>query len=112
MPNQLAFDHGAWMFACWCVLGWLMLVTKRYMKRQWLISQILHSLIGTFILIVTYIYSLKMLQPDEYVVREVNPHYFFGLFVWAIVSVVWVSGVAGAVLGTSRIDLKQWAFHK
>jgi hypothetical protein len=32
-PNQLAFDHGAWMFASWCVLGWLMLATKRYMKR-------------------------------------------------------------------------------
>ncbi len=38
LPSNLAFQHGAWMFAIWCVLGWLMLVTKRYMKRQWLIS--------------------------------------------------------------------------
>jgi hypothetical protein len=82
------------------------------MKRQWLISQVLHSLIGTFILIVTYIYSLKMLQPDDYVVVEVNPHYFFGLFVWAIVSVVWLSGVAAAIIGTSRIDFTKWTYHK
>lgn len=31
---------------------------------------------------------------------------------WALVSVVWVSAVAAAVISWTRIDYKEWTYHK
>ena len=58
--------HGWFMWTAWGILAWLMIATKRYMKKGWLISQMLHSLIGTYITVVTLVFSFKQLAKKEW----------------------------------------------
>lgn len=37
-PKAPYAEHGWWMWSCWCMCGWLMIATKRYMVKAWLIS--------------------------------------------------------------------------
>ena len=48
------------MWSAWFVVGLLLLVTKRYAKKTWFLSHMLHSILGTFTLIVTIVFSLKV----------------------------------------------------
>ena len=52
-PAASLRDHGWWMWVTWCLCGWLMIATKRYMKKGWLLSQLCHSVTGTYITVVT-----------------------------------------------------------
>jgi len=54
--------HGWWMWSAWYVVGLLLLVSKRYMKKTWKFSHYVHALLGYFTLFVTIYWSFKMLE--------------------------------------------------
>jgi len=37
-PSDGIKSHGWWLWTAWCLLGWLMIATKRYMKKGWMLS--------------------------------------------------------------------------
>ena len=55
-------EHGLWMWGAWFVAGLGLLVTKRYIKKYWMPMQLLHTILGTFVLVVTIIFALSVLE--------------------------------------------------
>lgn len=56
--------HGWWLWSSWFFVGILLLVTKRYAKRPWTAMHYLHCLLGYFVLVVTIVFSSKLLHWD------------------------------------------------
>lgn len=89
-----------------------MIATKRYMKKGWLISQMAHSLIGTYITIVTIIFIVKVLNFKNMTIQNVTIHTVFGFLVLALSIIVWLTGALGAIMGRFKIGFKAWNIHK
>ena len=53
-------EHGLWMWSAWYVVGLLLLITKRYVKKHWISMHYLHALLGYFTLAVTIIFVAKI----------------------------------------------------
>ena len=53
-------EHGWWMWAAWYPLGMLLLITKRYAKKFWLVMHYLHGFMGHFVEIVTIVFVWKV----------------------------------------------------
>jgi len=53
-------EHGWWMWSAWFVVGFLLLATKRYSKKNWVVMHYLHALLGGFVLVVTIIFALSV----------------------------------------------------
>ena len=53
-------EHGWWLWSSWFFCGLLLLVTKRYAKKPWVIFHFLHAALGYFVLIVTIVFSFKL----------------------------------------------------
>jgi hypothetical protein len=104
-------SHGWWMWTTWCLCGWLMIATKRYMKKGWLISQACHSLIGTYITIITLVMTFKQLKKVNFEMAAVTVHNFLGLFTFALALFVYGTGALGGFLGRFNIGTKRWAHH-
>jgi hypothetical protein len=52
--------HGWWMWTCYCLLGWVMIASKRYSMKYWLYGQLVHSACAAFITISTIVWAFKM----------------------------------------------------
>lgn len=56
-------EQHAWaMWATWFVVGILLLATKRYAKKNWLLMHYLHGFLGYLTLIVTIVFALRVVQ--------------------------------------------------
>lgn len=98
------------MWTAWCVCGWLMVATKRYCKRGWLIAQLLHSLTGTFITVVTINFIVKILKAKKWQLHGL--HGISGIVLLAFCVIIYISGVTAALIGKFRLDENKWGFHK
>ncbi len=72
----------------------------------------LHSVVGTYIVIVTIVIALKQLRKKNFVISEVTPHTFFALVVLGLVVIVYITGVMGVVAGKCKICRFRWNYHK
>ena len=52
------------MWSSWYIVGLLLLITKRYAKKFWVLSHYLHAILGYFVLIVTIFFALKVTDWD------------------------------------------------
>ena len=77
------------MWSSWFIVGILLLVTKRYAKKYWVVSHYLHAILGYYVLIVTIIFALKVTDWD-----------FTGSFHNAMGTVFVVIAILGAFSGT------------
>lgn len=111
-PEEVQFyrSHGWWLWVCWGILSYTMLLTKRYMNFAWFPGQLLHSLVGYFITIVTLVWSFKALAFAQWVAGA-NPHIALGLIVLSLVFVVAITGIASIMLGRF-CPSKSWTHHK
>lgn len=109
-PREHYEKHGWWMWVCWCILGWVMIASKRYTSPKWLIGQVVHSLIAYLIAIATFVDSYKNFNKLHWKVNEINLHLVLAIVVIVMVVVVMVSGVALAVLGRFA-RVKPWLHH-
>lgn len=50
------------MWGSWYIVGMLLLITKRYAKKEWKIMHYLHALLGYFSLVVTIVFALKVTE--------------------------------------------------
>ena len=81
------------MWGSWFVCGLGLLVTKRYIKKYWMPMQLLHTLLGTFVLIVTIIFALSV---AEWKHTTDNLHNLFGtIFLFLAI----LGALTGYVLG-------------
>ena len=53
-------EHGLWMWFAWYIGGLILLVSKRYVKKQWKLMHYIHALVGYFVLAVTIIFIVKI----------------------------------------------------
>jgi len=66
---------------------------------------------GTYITIVTIIFSFKQLNRMNFEINEMTPHVFFSLAVLALVIPSYLSGVASGIIGNFSIGYKPWNHH-
>lgn len=111
-PKAPYAEHGWWMWSCWCMCGWLMIATKRYMVKTWHIAQIAHTLIGSFISFCTLFFIIKILVKMGGTIESFKIHTFFGFAVLIICMVVWLTGALGAIMGRFHIGYREWKNHK
>jgi len=64
LRNEDYEQHGLWMWGLWFVCGLGLLVTKRYVKKHWMSMQMIHSLLGMFVMIATIIFAMKVADFD------------------------------------------------
>lgn len=85
------------MWSAWFVVGLLLLVTKRYMKRTWKLSHYLHIILGYFVLFVTLImaYRVTNFEPFE------NLHSGIG-------SVCVILAIIGSIMGSLTAAMMQF----
>ena len=84
------------MWSAWYIVGLLLLVTKRYSKKTWTLSHYLHALLGYFVLIVTIVWSFKVLEW-----RFDQPHYILGTITLFVTMLGSLSGML--TIGTMRM---------
>lgn len=99
------------MWISWTVLGYLMIVSKRYIKVNFNISHAIHSFLGTVILVFTLAYALKALSDLDWTINTVKAHTFFGLFTLSFVVIVASMGLLGSALMLYYTDTR-WKASK
>ena len=52
--------HGLWCFFVWMPLGFLLLATKRYLKGNWKVWNIIHILAGLITLVISIWQTLEI----------------------------------------------------
>ena len=98
-------EHGWWNWSAWYVCGLLLLVTKRYVKKYWLLMHYLHAILGYTVMVVTIIFALKVTswQPFE------DWHNAFGSLCFIVVIPGAFSGSATAGIMRFYNGDKQWS---
>jgi len=79
------------MWTVWMPIGFLLLATKRYFKKQYSCMHIIHVLLGYFCLLTTLIWTFKMLNFFDWKVNS-DPHSILGIAACCMTSVVALSG--------------------
>lgn len=93
------------MWIAWFIVGFLLLVTKRYAKKFAELVHILHALLGYFVLIVTIVFSMKVTKWDP----TANPHTFLGTVSLFLTMLGSLSGIVTAIIGRAYTGDKDWA---
>ena len=89
--NSYYENHGWWMWTVWMPVGFLLLATKRYFKKQWSCMHFTHSLLGYFCMLTTTIWTFKMLDYFDWKVND-NIHSIAGIFASYLTLIVGLSG--------------------
>lgn len=58
-PENPFIVHGWFLWAGWGVLGFVQIVSMRYMKTNWLFNYIFHVLTGLSVLVIGFAMSLR-----------------------------------------------------
>ena len=85
--------HGWLMWAGWGILGFIMLVSNRYMKRFWWLHMWIHRVAGLLILTCTYVMGLMAMQHLSWEIAQL-PHTILGFIILILVGVVAIGGIA------------------
>lgn len=56
-------EHGWWMWSVWYLVG-LLLLMRRYAKKHWTFVFYMHALLGYFVLVVTIVFALRVIEWD------------------------------------------------
>ena len=99
------------MWSCWCVLGWVMIASKRYFSKNWLIGQLTHSICAYFITLVTIIWAFKNFSATGWKIDSANPKNVFSIIVLVLVICVTLSGMTSAIIGRF-FHTEPWLHHK
>jgi len=97
--------HGWWLWSSWFVVGLLLLVTKRYAKKHWNVMHFLHSFLGYFVLVVTIVYSAKLIHWNF----TEGLHHAFGTIHLFLTVLGCVSGTATALVMRAYNGDKPWS---
>ena len=79
------------MWTVWMPIGFLLLATKRYFKKQWSCMHVIHVLLGYFCMLTTLIWTLKMLNYFDWQIRS-DLHSLAGFISCCITMIVGLSG--------------------
>lgn len=99
--------HGWWMWAAWMPVGFLLLVTKRYAKKYWSCMHVTHAILGFAVVLVTLIWSFKILDYFEWKFNT-DLHSIFGVASTCLSLVVGLSGTTTASLMQFYNGEKDW----
>ena len=94
------------MWTVWMPVGFLLLATKRYFKKQWSCMHFTHSLLGYFCMLTTTIWTFKMLDYFDWKVND-DIHSIAGIFASCLTLVVGLSGSLTAGMMQFK-DAKPW----
>ena len=93
--------HGIVLYIAWFGFGFLLLLSKRYVAAPHFGMQIMHSLSGYAILILTVVMSLLMIKKYGWKIKN-DLHTILGVIVLAAVFIAVLSGMARMSLGKSE----------
>jgi hypothetical protein len=91
-------NHGIVLYIAWFGLGFVSLASKRYMSKPHFLMQIIHSLSGYSILILTVVMSLVMIKKYGWKIKA-DLHPILGVIVLVFVFLVVLSGMTRMMLG-------------
>mmetsp|Transcript_36658 Transcript_36658/g.44848 ORF Transcript_36658/g.44848 Transcript_36658/m.44848 type:complete len:148 (-) Transcript_36658:1842-2285(-) len=95
--NTYYESHGWWMWTVWMPIGFLLLATKRYFKKQWSCMHVMHTLLGYFCMLTTLVWTFKMLDYFNWKVNS-NVHSIAGIGACCLTLIVGLSGSFTAAL--------------
>lgn len=95
------------MWITYCLMGWLLIATKRYMNKQWLLGQVLHSFCAYFMTATSVVWTVQ--NKDSQFSSETYKN--FTIVLTAITCFVTWQGMAGAGLGRFKTPAP-WLHHK
>lgn len=88
-----------------------MIASKRYLNKNWLLGQLIHSVCGDFITLVTLVWAFKVLALLNWKIEKIYPHTVFSLALLVLVCIVTLSGMIGALFGRFY-KTKSWSHEK
>ena len=106
--NDFYEAHGLWLWTVWMPIGFLMLVTKRYAKKHWNLCHLIHAVFGALILLVTLIWTFKILDYFEWEVNN-DLHSILGITSCCLCLIVALSGASTAALQQFYNGDKAWS---
>lgn len=84
--------HGWGMWICWSVLGYIMLVSNRYLKRYYLLNFWMHSILGTIIFLETFALGLYAISNLSWKISN-YVHTIMGFIVLCLVGILVIGGL-------------------
>lgn len=105
--NTFFEAHGWWMWSVWMPVGLLLLITKRYAKKNWNCMHVMHALLGLTVLVVTLVWSFKILDYFSWKLNT-NLHSVVGIVSVILCLVVALSGSLTASLAQFYNGEKDW----
>lgn len=93
-------QHGVYMWITWTILAYVMLASRRYLKKYYNLSNAIHSFCGCVITLFTLIFGFKAVADLDWKIEKVKAHTFFGLFMLACILII---ATLGAVQNTLSI---------
>lgn len=106
--NTFYEAHGWWMWSAWMPIGLLLLITKRYAKKNWNCMHIMHALVGCIVLGVTLVWSFKILDYFDYSFNT-DLHSLAGFTSVILCLIVALSGTITASLAQFYNGDKDWS---
>ena len=101
--------HGVIMYACWSVLSLVQLYLNRYLRHYWRYRQLLHSIIGTIMLICTIGSASLALVAVEQPLENMVAHKYAGIVTLTFASITGLLGIV-RVLMPRCCDMR-WKSH-
>lgn len=89
--NTFYESHGWWMWTVWIPIGFLLLATKRYFKKQYSCMHFIHVVCGYFCMLTTLIWTIKMLKYFDWKINS-DPHSILGIAACSLTVIVAASG--------------------
>ena len=94
--------HGWLMWAAWGVLGFIQVLSNRYLKVFWKFNRIVHIVSGTSIFIITMVMGLLAMKTSSWEIEKAW-HTMMGFIILCAVGLVMLGGFfVGGMLYCSR----------
>jgi hypothetical protein len=108
--------HGWVMWGCWGLLGFMMVLSNRYLKHRWRLNMLIHSICGTAIFILNLLYGLGAIYYLDWKIAK-TIHGIVGSLLAIILPVVCLEGMISRILfkrlrWNSAILIKIQVSHK
>eukprot|EP00347_Sterkiella_histriomuscorum_P018114 403346733 len=98
--------HGWLLWAAWTVLGFIQIVSNRYLKVFWKVHLWVHRLAGTAILVITIVMSIIGIKRMDWKLKD-EPHFILGLIVFFGITFLSVGGI----ITKSTMNRLKWKTH-
>ena len=105
VSNHLLYYHGWLMWTAWALLGYLQIVSNRYLKSFWWLHMWIHRISGTLILILSYAMILAVANFYYWIPCFCGEiHFILGFIVLSFMTAI----VLGGVFTKSMMGRLQW----